>query len=77
MTSACPGESIIGATSTTLDELRIARLGDADDNGKLIAEFGDAGARLRAIGVKISKETNLINEDMSRALVWEAVLMVG
>ena len=77
MTSARPRVSIIGASSATLDELRIARLGEADDNGKLIAEFGEEGGRLRAIAIKISKETNLINEDMSKTQVWEAVLMVG
>lgn len=66
-----------GASSATLDELRLARLNEAEDNGELTAEFGEEGAWPRAIAIKMSKETNLINEDMSRTQVWEAFLMVG
>ena len=53
-----------GASSATLDELRIARLDEADDNGKLFAEFGEGGARLRAVAITIRQEINLVNEDM-------------
>ena len=53
-----------GASSATLDELRIARLDEADDNGKLFAEFGKGGARLRAVAITIRQEINLVNEDM-------------
>ena len=61
-----------GASSATLDELRIARLDEADDNDKLIAGFGEGEARLRAEAIKISKETNLVDEDMSTTQMWEA-----
>ena len=61
-----------GASSGTIDELRVAMLNEAEDNGELTAEFGEEGARLRAIAIKISKETTLIDEDMSRTHVWEA-----
>ena len=77
MTSALSLELMSGASPATLDELRVARLNEAEDNGELIAEFGEEGGRLRAIAIKIRQDTNLVNEDMSRTHVWEAFLMVG
>ena len=61
-----------GASSATLDELRIPRLDEADDNNKLIADSGEGGARLRAVAITISNETNPVNEDMSRTQIWKA-----
>ena len=66
-----------GASSATLDELRIARLDEVDDNGKLIAEFGEGGGRLRAVAITIRQETNLVNEDMLRTQIWKAKKVVG
>ena len=58
------------ASSATLDKFRIAGLDDVDDNGELIVGFGEGGARLRAVTIKISKETSPVNEDMSRTQMW-------
>ena len=65
MTPTIPGELMSDASSATLDKCRIARLDDADDN-ESIAGFGEGGAGLRAVAIKISNETNPVNEDMLR-----------
>ena len=63
-----------GASSATRDELRIARLDEADDNGTLIVGplgLGEGGAGPRAVTIMINKRTDLVNEAISKTKVWK------
>ena len=77
MTSALPGpgELMGGPPSATFDELKIARLDEADDTGTLIVGplgLGEGGAGPRAVLTTINKRTDLVNEGISKTKVWKA-----